>query len=28
LVLVFVILLITDLLGWTKVFPFTPPIHR
>jgi hypothetical protein len=28
LVLVFVILLITDLLGWTKVFPFTRPIHR
>jgi len=25
---VFVILLITDLLGWTKVFPFTRPIHR
>jgi hypothetical protein len=28
LVLVFVILLITDLLGWTKVFPFTRPIHK
>ena len=26
--LVFVILLITDLLGWTKVFPFTRPIHK
>ncbi|HEX4583207.1 MAG TPA: PA2779 family protein [Burkholderiaceae bacterium] len=28
LVLIFVILLITDILGWTKVFPFTRPIHR
>jgi hypothetical protein len=28
LVLVFVILLITDILGWTKVFPFTRPIHK
>ena len=27
-VLIFVILLITDILGWTKVFPFTRPIHR
>jgi hypothetical protein len=25
---VFVILLITDILGLTKVFPFTRPIHR
>ena len=28
LVLIFLVLLITDLLGWTKVFPFTKPIHR
>jgi hypothetical protein len=28
LVLIFVILLITDLLGFTKVFPFTHPIQR
>jgi len=28
LLLVFVILLITDILGLTKVFPFTRPIHR
>jgi hypothetical protein len=28
LVLVFVILLITDILGLTKVFPFTRPIHK
>jgi hypothetical protein len=28
LVLIFVILLITDLLGLTKVFPFTHPIQR
>ncbi len=28
LVLIFVILLITDLLGLTKVFPFTHPIER
>lgn len=27
LVLVFIILLITDLLGWTKVFPFTRTIR-
>lgn len=27
-VLIFVILLITDILGWTKVFPFTRPIHK
>jgi hypothetical protein len=26
-VTIFVILLITDLLGWTKVFPFTRPIR-
>ena len=25
--LVFLILLITDLLGWTKIFPFTKPIR-
>ena len=28
LLLVFVILLITDILGFTKVFPFTRPIQR
>jgi hypothetical protein len=28
LLLIFVILLITDILGLTKVFPFTRPIHR
>ena len=28
LVLIFVILLITDILGLTKVFPFTRPLHR
>ncbi len=28
LVLIFVILLITDILGLTKVFPFTRPIHK
>jgi hypothetical protein len=28
LLLVFVILLITDILGFTKVFPFTKPIQR
>jgi hypothetical protein len=27
-VLIFVILLITDILGLTKVFPFTRPIHK
>ena len=27
-VLIFVILLITDILGLTKVFPFTRPVHR
>ncbi len=26
--LVFIILLITDILGLTKVFPFTRPVHR
>lgn len=28
LVLVFVILLITDILGFTKIFPFTRPVQR
>jgi hypothetical protein len=28
LLLIFVILLITDILGLTKVFPFTRPLHR
>ncbi len=28
LLLIFVILLITDILGLTKVFPFTRPIHK
>lgn len=28
LLLVFIILLITDILGYTKVFPFTKPIKR
>lgn len=28
LLLVFVILLITDILGYTKVFPFTKPLQR
>ncbi len=28
LLLVFIILLITDILGLTKVFPFTRPVHR
>jgi hypothetical protein len=28
LLLVFLILLITDILGLTKVFPFTRPIHK
>lgn len=28
LLLVFVILLITDILGFTKVFPFTRPVQR
>ena len=28
LVLVFIILLITDILGFTHVFPFTKPIKR
>lgn len=28
LVLIFVILLITDILGLTKVFPFTRPLHH
>lgn len=27
-VFVFIVLLITDLLGLTKVFPFTRPVHR
>ncbi len=27
-VLVFIILLITDILGFTKVFPFTKPVKR
>ena len=26
-VLVFIILLITDILGFTKIFPFTRPVH-
>jgi hypothetical protein len=28
LVLIFLVLLLTDLLGYTKVFPFTKPIRR
>ena len=28
LLIIFLVLLFTDLMGWTKVFPFTKPIQR